>query len=307
MNFISKLENVVRHNYYIKWVTAQCFKFMCGFYPSFDANRMYKRCFGRKANLQNPSNLIEKNIWMELYADTSMWTYCEDKYLMREYVREKGFEQYLPLLYGKWDKAEDIDFTILPDKFVMKTNHGCGDVLVCTDKHKIDERIVKRNFKRVLSIPYGYNNASLHYTKIKPCVIAEELLCNDYSSISSTMVDFKVWCINGKAKSVWIGYNRHSDFLYMDFYDLQWNRMPDKLVASDHYRFNETVVFPKPNCLDEMIKIAEGLADKFPQVRVDFYIVDSKPVIGEMSFFTGYGYFTEEYYEELGKDIQLPL
>ena len=32
----------------------------------------------------------------------------------------------------------------------------------------------------------------------------------------------------------------------------------------------------------------------------DFYVVDNKPVIGELTMATGYGYFTDEYYNHLG-------
>ena len=40
----------------------------------------------------------------------------------------------------------------------------------------------------------------------------------------------------------------------------------------------------KPRCLDEMLKVAEQLSRPFPYVRVDFYVVESKPILGEMTF-----------------------
>ena len=52
-----------------------------------------------------------------------------------------------------------------------------------------------------------------------------------------------------------------------------------------------------------MLEIASKLAEPFPEVRVDFYIVNDKPVIGELTFTTGYGYFTDEYYELLGSKM----
>lgn len=303
-----EFEKVIRKSYYLKWLSARVLMICCWFKPSFDANRLYKRYFGRKMNLKNPQDLLEKIVWMECFADTSLWTRCEDKYLMRFYVKECGYEKYLPKLYAVWKKAKDIDFSMLPKSFVMKVNHGCGDVLVCMNKSILNEKQVKNAFRRLLSIPYGYNCAALHYTKIKPCIFAEEVLKNDFSELSSSMVDFKVWCINGKAQSILIVYDRGKcgEKYSLDLYDIYWHRMDYYFNKKADFVFDEISRFPyKPKCLDEMLEIAENLARPFPQVRVDFYLVDSKPVIGEMTFATGYGYFTEEYYKLLARDIKL--
>ncbi len=76
--------------------------------------------------------------------------------------------------------------------------------------------------------------------------------------------------------------------------------MPEKLNLNGHFEFRKDVIIPKPECLDEMLKIASKLSEPFPEVRVDFYIVNNKPIIGELTFSTGYGYFTDEYYKYLG-------
>lgn len=302
------MEEFIRHNYYVKWLSTKLLQIACWFKPSFDANRLYKRHFGRKMNLKNPTDLPEKIVWMECYADTSLWTKCEDKYLMRSYVEEHGYGECLPKLYGVWERTEDIDFSMLPDSFVMKTNHGCGDVMICRNKHNLDEKHVRRDFRRMLRIPYGYNAAALHYTRIKPCVLAEEVLENDFGELSSSLVDFKVWCINGKAQSILIVYNRGANGgkYSLDLYDIHWNRIDCYFNKKAGFVFDEESKFSsRPECLSKMLEIAENLAKPFPQVRVDFYIVHSKPVVGEMTFATGYGYFTEEYYRLLAKDIKL--
>ena len=93
-----EIEKIIRHSYYAKWIASRFLKIVCCFNPAFDANRVFKRHFGRKMNLKNPVTLPEKIVWMELYTDTSMWTYCEDKYLMRKYVEKKGYSSNLPKL-----------------------------------------------------------------------------------------------------------------------------------------------------------------------------------------------------------------
>ena len=36
-----------------------------------------------------------------------------------------------------------------------------------------------------------------------------------------------------------------------------------------------------------------------------FYVIHNKPVIGELTFSTGYGYFTDDYYDYLGSKIDI--
>ena len=59
---------------------------------------------------------------MQFNTDTTMWSFLADKYRVREYLKEKGYEHILVKLYGKWDKAEDIDFGLLPNSFILKTS-----------------------------------------------------------------------------------------------------------------------------------------------------------------------------------------
>lgn len=118
------------------------------------------------------------------------------------------------------------------------------------------------------------------------------------------MIDYKLWCINGKPESFFVAYNRH-DALHINFalYDTKWNPMPQYVQSTKLDVFRPDVKIPAPSCLDEMTEIARKLAEPFPEVRVDFYVINNKPVIGELTFTTGYGYFTDEYYDLLGSKM----
>ena len=56
-----------------------------------------------------------------------------------------------------------------------------------------------------------------------------------------------------------------------------------------------------------MIEIASKLSKPFPEVRVDFYVVDNKPIIGELTLSAGYGTLTEEYYRYLGDKTDITM
>ena len=143
------------------------------------ASLLYKKVFHKKIDWNNPVDLIEKIAWLELYSDTSLWTECADKYKVREYITEKGLGSYLPRLYGVWNYAEDINFNDLPNSFILKTNNGCGTVIPIQDKNNINFNHVKHTLNKWIKTPYGYSGGQYHYLKIKPVIIAEELLEND--------------------------------------------------------------------------------------------------------------------------------
>lgn len=275
--------------------------------PKIEMNRYYSKYFGKKINFKQPKDLIEKIYWLQINSDTSLWTKCADKYAVRGYVEGHGLAQYLPKLYGKWDKPDEIDFATLPEQFVLKTNNGCLQVIIVKDKNKVDIESIRNSLKKWLKIPYGYSGAELHYTRIKPCIIVEELLNNDFRDSFSphSMVDYKLWCFNGKPESCLVVYNRMPGNVSIALYDTQWKPIPENIKSNKFDTYHPEIDIPKPQCLEEMLNIAKALSKDFKEVRVDFYVVNNKPVIGELTFSTGFGYFTKEYYEYLGSKIDL--
>lgn len=268
-----------------------------------EANRAFKPFFKKEIDWENPKNLIEKIYWLQINSNTSLWTNCADKYLVRDFVKKCGFEEYLPKLYGKWNYANEIDFDKLPISFILKTNNGCGTNFIVKDKSLLNIKSTIKKLNRLLYVPYGYSSAQLHYTRIKPCIIAEELLENK-DNYSSSLVDYKIWCFHGVPEVIWVAYNRSNSGVDMSIYDLNWEKHPEYLISSDHFRYNDRNI-PKPKSLEKMIEIAKVLSKDFPQVRVDFYDISGKPYFGEMTFTTGFGYFSKEYYEYLGSKINL--
>ena len=84
----------------------------------------FKNETGKKLNLDNPQTFNEKIQWMKLYDSTRLKTKLADKYLVRDWVKEKVGEEYLVPLLGIWNNFNDIDFDKLPNQFVLKANHG---------------------------------------------------------------------------------------------------------------------------------------------------------------------------------------
>ena len=268
----------------------------------------FRKIFGRKMDLKNPKDINEKILWLSLYSDISEWSRMADKYAVRSYVEELGLGDCLVKLYGKWDKAEDIEWDKLPNQFVLKTNNGSGTVKLVTDKTKLDIPAITRLMDEWLHKKVASTTTEFHYDSIKPCIIAEELL--DFSkdpNESISAIDYKIWCFNGKAYYVWTCANRDEESTDVALFDREWNYLPEKSVFNKHYR-EQKVLVSKPKNLVKMLDVAEKLAKPFPVVRVDLYNIDGRIYFGEMTFTSLGGtmdFYTQECLYEMGNLIDI--
>lgn len=303
-DLVLKIKQFFNNFYWFRYLAYRTHKRAMEKNPKKEMNRCYAlQMQGQTINWDNPRDLAEKTYWMELNIDTSSWTRCADKYLVREYVKECGYENYLTKLYGRWDNGSQIEWDSLPNQFVLKTNHSCGTVIVVKDKTKLDIKKTIKTLDQWLKIPYGYSGGQMHYVSIKPCIIAEEMLIpgDEEKTLSPhSLIDYKFWCFAGHVESVWVAFDRtHENGVNMKLYDLEWNELRDVLISSDYYTYQETKI-PKPKCFKEMIEMASKLSQPFPEVRVDLYVINDKPYFGELTFSSGLGFFTQDYYNHLG-------
>lgn len=246
------------------------------------ANYLYKCDFGRNINWKNPTEYNEKLRWMTVCSDTTLWTILSDKYKVKKYLVEKGYEDIVPKLYGCWDNVDDINFENLPNSFVLKTNHGCGGVFVVKDKSICDISVIKKGLSLAIKQRFGEIYGEFHYFGIKPLIIAEEYLPND-NKASTSIVDYKFYCFNGKPINCAIFYDRDvaSHNRSGAMYDMDWNMHPEWLDPSLNY---ESKDMPKPVHFDYMIKLCEELSKGFPFVRLDLYEANGKVYFGEFTF-----------------------
>ena len=241
----------------------------------------YKMKAGMSLNIETPQTFDEKIQWLKLHGEDPLLTRLADKYEVRPWVAEKIGEKYLVPLLGVWDSADDINFNELPDKFVLKANHGCGWNVIVRDKSKIKIPDVRRRINVWLKTNFAFKvSFEMQYSNIKPKVIAEEYMENDGGDI----YDYKFWCFKGKCHYIQFLSERQKH-LKMVFFDRDWKIMP---FVNDHMR-NEAPP-SRPDNLDEMIRLAETLAEGFEYVRVDFYRLNDGTIkFGEMTFTTANG------------------
>ncbi|MBZ4656146.1 MAG: carbonic anhydrase [Thermoanaerobacter sp.] len=262
----------------------------------------YRIKTGRRLNLKNPQRFSEKLQWYKLYYRTPLMTQCADKYSVREYVKSKGLENILNKIYAVYDCVDDIEFDLLPQKFVMKTTNGSGTNIFCKDKSQfcID------NAKQLLNNWICRDNYSVgrewSYKDIVPRIIIEEYL-EDKNNPFDGINDYKFMCFNGKAKYIILDVDRYTNHK-RNIYDTNWNFID---VSTDYPNLGDSV--PRPEGLDEMLRVANILAVDFPFVRVDLYWVNGKVYFGELTFYpwTGYVQFEPDEFDfVLGEQFELP-
>ena len=231
---------------------------------------------GKILNIKHPETYNEKIQWFKLYGITPVISELSDKIAVREFVASRIGKEYLVPLIGVWNYPEEIDFDLLPEKFVLKANHGSGYNYVVTDKNSLDTRDVIMKANHWLQQDFSFSNGfEMQYHSIPRRLLAEQYLENE----GGDLYDYKVWCFNGHAEYIQFLSQRKTD-LKMDFFDREW-----KLQPFTYNHPNSGMKICKPDNLGELIDKAELLARGFPHVRVDFYRLNTgKLYFGEMTF-----------------------
>lgn len=272
--------------------------------PTIYANYRYRKVYNKNANLKNPTTSDEKLLWLNLYWKHPLKTECADKYTMRLYVEKHGFGHVLPEIFGVYNAIDEIDFDTLPEKFVLKCTHGCGFNIFCENKAQLDIEATKRKLALWMAIDYSEVAGELHYTGMTPRIICETFLDD---LVTALPIDYKIYCFHGKVHCILVvkGRDFNGRNITSDFYDVEWKTKLPYFTAS----LNSERYTPKPESLDEMIAVCEALSKPFPFVRIDFYNIRGKAVLGEMTFTPG-GCITSGYTSigqtTLGSLIKLP-
>lgn len=261
---------------------------------------MYYVNFRKRLNLENPSTFTEKIQWLKLYDRNPLYTKLVDKYEVRKYIKSKIGEKYLIPLLGVWNNIDDVEWENLPEKFVLKTTHDSGGVVVCHSKEKLNFESAKKKLQASLNTNYYYSSKEWPYKNVPKRIIAEQYM---YDEKQNGLNDFKVYCFNGEPKVMLIASNRNVDVRY-DYFDLKFNHLPISLK-------NSKEKIEKPIKFEKMIELSRILSKDFPHIRVDFYEINGEIYFGELTFYSdsGFGYWGEnhdEYDKLFGNWLTLP-
>ena len=196
--------------------------------------------------------------------------------------------QYLPKLYGIYKSVDEIDFSKLPQSFVLKTNHDSGGVVLVKDKVAFLKD--SKSFNEAMTKLTTHLNTNFytlyrewHYKDIEPRIFVEEMLletnANGEAKVPS---DYKIHCFD-KTQYIQVDTDRFVEHT-RSIFDENWSVMPFSLCYPQ-----STTPPSKPLNLMTMLTIATRLSMPFAMLRVDLYNIQGKIIVGELTFTHGGG------------------
>lgn len=264
--------------------------------------RWYRKETGRILDLEYDQGFDEKIQKLKLVYGNEQYKnfdlVCElcDKLAARGWIKKLIGEEFLVPLLGKWERFEEIDFNELPEKFVLKCNHGSGMNYVIKDKSNIDIYRMRDMFTYWLNINYAYYTGfEMQYKNVHPAIIAEKYI----EELDGNLFDYKVHCFNGEPLYIQIIGDRDlaTHEAKQLVYDFNWNKQ--KWTFGDYPRYEKEL--ERPSNLGKLYQLCKKLCEDFEYVRVDFYIIESQILFGEMTFTPGSGLY--KYNNDYTKDV----
>ena len=231
---------------------------------------------------------------------SSLVALAADKYLVRDFVAEQIGPEFLTELYQIVDSPADINWEKLPDRFVVKVNHGSGGIFIVgnfPDPDALPFFLLRANWPRYLLNYSDLNtrrisrllNQLLHksyfyhpnkfpewaYTEIEPKILIEEYL--EPSDQRHPPSDFKFFCFDGVCKVIQVDSDRFTTHTRQMF-DPNWRLLPFSFTYP-----HTGITQEKPKNLEQMIQLAERLAREFEFIRVDLFNIEGKVYFGELT------------------------
>ena len=238
--------------------------------------------FKRLPFLSSPELYTEK-LQVRKLKMQKVYSELSDKYLVRKFVEDAiGAEHLIPLL-GAYNAFDEIDFALLPNSFVIKTNFGSGyeHLEIVKDKTEIDIDKLKVKFNKAMRSSYkGAILGETQYDHIPRKLLIEKLIENDGNDID----DFKFHIFNSDDGFLQIDFDRFKSHK-RNLYSLDYQRLDYDLM----YKGGDFVL-PSKLELDRLKAYAFELAKGFDYVRVDLYLVQGRIYFGEMTFTPGNGF-----------------
>ena len=226
------------------------------------------------------TKFTHKIIWSTMFNPIPQKKKYADKLLVRDYIKEKIGEKYLSKVLAQWDNPSEIDFSNLPDSFVLKSSNGSGHNLVVRDKGALDIASAINTCRYWMANNYSNVAFEMQYYEMPRIVFAEEFMDMD-------KYEYQAFVFHGKVRFIRAMTHKYDEDNHgTKFFDRDWNEQP---FYSDLYKLNIDV--PRPAQLDEIIALSEKLCADFDFVRCDWVVLKNGDVkFSEVTFSPAAGY-----------------
>ncbi len=270
-----------------------------GFFKRMDDERylrlLYRGVIGRELCLDPPLTYNEKIQWLKLHDKNPLYPQLCDKIAVREFVRKRAGERYFVPILGVWDDPRDIDFSSLPQQFVLKCTHDSGGVIICTDKSALDVESARRTLKKRLSRDYSRLGREWPYQMVPRRVLAEAFIGNEDGALPD---DYKFYCVRGRVLWSCLCTNRHKSGADYIVYDAEEQPIWTNIRSA---RLEQLALLRSPHYA-QMLELAARLSEGLTHVRVDLYDTPDGVRFGEITLYDQSG-FIDAYCDEFDRKL----
>jgi hypothetical protein len=262
-----------------------------------ELERRYQAVFGRLPNIDAPSGFNEWILHRTLYdRDPRLPVIC-DKLAVREFIRERAGTEFVVPLLGVWTDPASIPWETLPERFVLKPNHSSGPVaLVRTDAER-DPAALSARAAEWLKHDFFDVNFEWGYRNMPRRLLAEPLLTGPGGAPPAEM---RILTFHGKAALIRVlTGEKRSPGWRSNWFDVEGRPMP---ISTASCATGDFVLATRD--ARRIAAIAERVSTGFSHLRVDFYLTDEGPKIGELTAYLGAGMTSwqpTEWDEKLGR------
>jgi len=235
-------------------------------------------------NIDSPKTWCEKMAWLQINDNIELRAKCADKVKVHDYSVEKlGKDICVPII-KIYNSPNEVNFSELPDKFVLKCNHGYAFNIICRDKSKLNQTECQSKMRQWLNTSFGESSIEPHYLKIERKCYAETFIEN---AGQLEVTDYKFLCFEGNPTYAQVLNGRHTSDFHLNYYDMDFNfvNMSRTDVISNPNKLDK-----KPEHFEQMKEYARKLSEDFHFVRVDFYEVGGVVYLGELTFTPATGF-----------------
>lgn len=241
----------------------------------FNSRTKYLLKFNIIYNESKLETIQDKLSWLDIHESPLYKSYVVDKIKLHEYSKKVlGKDICVPIIKIYKD-TDEINLNELPDKFVMKCNHGSGMNIICNNKTKLNLTKIKKKLNDWKNINYGLFTTEFQYLYVKRQIYVETFLCLD-------LIDYKIYCFNGEPEFIMTKKVLDHNIIN-NYYDKNWKLTELETAKKDHIR-DPNYIIKKPKHLNLMLKYAKLLSEEFVFVRVDLYEYKNKIYLGELTF-----------------------
>ena len=251
--------------------------------------RRFKQIFGRELNLQSPTTLNEKIQWLKLNERHDYYPICADKYGMKQWVADLlGTDEYnVPVICHTANWRDISPKTVMEFPCIVKPNHSSHDFIILRSAEEVNWPQLRRRCRFWLKRNYYMESQEWQYRDIPRQIVVEKLLVTKDSKIPN---DYKLNYLNGNLEYIYVSYDREGLNARCVF-DNDWKVLPFYWGNSKQEEYVPCQVeIPAPRSLVKMKEIGQKIAKYFKYVRVDFYDVDGRLYIGEITLHHGGGF-----------------